>query len=477
MGKKGNIIYIVLCLVICVLPFAGMTFYRTDTTTENKTLAEFPKLKGEKGVNLDFFEELSAYFEDHFSFRQELVSADAAMMSKVFQVSNVDTVLVGTDGWLYYTDTLNDYLGQDIMNQRQAFNTVNNLRLLQQYVTGKGADFLFTVAPNKNSLYGDNMPYYASYKAGDTKNMDLIAPELAGQEIAYADLFGPFEDREETLYLKRDSHWNNKGAILAYNTIFDALMTDHERYETVEAVREEKEYGDLNKMLYPLNAQPEWNYYYQTESHWNYTSKEQDVEGAWLETQCPEGQGNLLMFRDSFGNTLLPLMAEHFEKAAFSKVTPYPVEKYMEQMKPELVLVEKVERNLDEYMTAPPIMTGPEVTLENIEEQNAKEDKTMALQESMEDTDYYVLSGEIDAGDVPEDARIYVRFTCGDTTKTYEAFTTVTETSDYGYLLYLTKEELNALGGMAQTATLKADIITGQGDSYKLAATKELTWK
>ena len=24
----------------------------------------------------------------------------------------------------------------------------------------KGVNFLFTIAPNKNSLYGDNMPYY-----------------------------------------------------------------------------------------------------------------------------------------------------------------------------------------------------------------------------------------------------------------------------------------------------------------------------
>ena len=57
---------------------------------------------------------------------------DALIQSRVFSVSNVDTVMKGTDGWLYYTDTLDDYLGTNLMNRRQVFNVANNLSLLQQ---------------------------------------------------------------------------------------------------------------------------------------------------------------------------------------------------------------------------------------------------------------------------------------------------------------------------------------------------------
>ena len=318
MKKAGNIIYIGICLIFCVLPFAGMTIYRTDTTTENKTLAAFPELKKEGSVNLEYFDELSMYFEDHFAFRQELVSADAVIQSKIFQVSNVDTVMAGTEGWLFYTDTLDDYLGQNTMTDRQIFNTVHNIALLQQYVIEKGADFLFAIAPNKNSLYEEHMPYYADYKVSSVRNIDMLKPKFAEAEISYVDLFEPFEKEEEILYLKRDSHWNNKGAVLAYDTILDSLMMEHETYETVKAVREKKEYGDLNKMLYPLTAKPEWNYYYQYDNQWSYVSDNKDVEAAWIETQCSKGKGSLLMFRDSFGNTLLPLMAAQFEKDCFS---------------------------------------------------------------------------------------------------------------------------------------------------------------
>lgn len=479
MKKTGNIIYVVVCLVFCALPFVGMTFYKTDTTTENKTLAAFPKWEKDGRWNADYFDELSAYFNDHFAFRQELVSADARIQSKVFRVSNVDTVMVGTDGWLYYTDTLDDYLGQNTMTERQVFNTVNNIRLLQRYVEEQGAEFVFTVAPNKNSLYGENMPYYADCKAGDTKNMDLLAPEFARQEIAYVDMFNVFERQNEILYLKRDSHWNNKGAILAYDTILDQLMIEHETFENVKTIREKKEYGDLNKMLYPLTAEPEWNYYPDNAKQWSYVSEEEDVEAAWIETKCEEGTGTLLMFRDSFGNTLLPLMAQQFGNAYFSKGVPYQIADYMEQYKPELVMVEKVERNMDEYMLTPPVMKGlePDIVLDDIPENVQKDAVSIHIAECMENTDYMVISGEIDTAITGEEGRIYVGVSedgTGTPTMHYEAFTVTTETSDYGYKLYLPKEEMVSLGIMTGD-TVRIDVIVRNGDTAELVGTQTVT--
>lgn len=480
MKKKGSsYIYLALCLLLCILPFAGMAVYGTDETTENRTLAKLPSAEKDGSLNTDYFEELGAYFEDHFSFRKELVTMDALIQSRVFSVSNVDTVMKGTDGWLYYTDTLDDYLGTNLMNRRQVFNVANNLSLLQQYVTGQGAAFLFTVAPNKNSLYGEHMPYYAGSCLSEEKNIDLLEPELARLGVSYADLFSAFWQTDEVLYLKRDSHWNAKGALLAYNTMFDALSMEHETYEAAEAVREKKEIGDLNRMLYPLAAEPEWNYYYQNESHWNYISEPQDVEAAWIQTECTEGEGSLLMFRDSFGNTLLPLMAERFEKSAFSKGTPYLIGRYMQECAPDLVLAEKVERNLDEFMTMPPVMQGPAADLDTSagaifgsgEADAGRIASDIRLDMAMEDADYVVLSGELSG--LEEDARIFVRLhdENGKADAAYEAFTVSTERSDYGFMLYLKKETMS---GLTAGGTITVDVLAGKEGALYMAGTTEL---
>lgn len=440
MKKTGNVVYIVICLLLCILPFIGMTFAATNTTTENKALAEFPDFWENDSWNKDFLQEMGDYFEDHFAFRPVLVTADSVIQGKVFKVSNMDSVIVGSDGWLYYTSTLNDYLGGQTLSEKGIWNAAHNLSLIQKSVENRGSGFLFTVAPNKNSLYGDNMPYYDGKKISSVKNMTLLEPRLAEWEIPYADLFAEFEREKEVLYLKRDSHWNQKGAVLAYDTMLDQLKLDHETYETVDSIRTKEEYGDLNKMIYPLPMEPEWNYAYQKEVSYEYVTDTSSVEDAWIQTKNPEGTGSLLMFRDSFGNTLLPLLADTFEDAYFSKSMPYNLEEYLDIYHPEYVIVEKVERNIDDFALEPPIMTGPEVSFEQ-NEGVAQADVSLELKESEYNTSYWEIRGVLDEG-FPVDTRVYARITQNEEMKTYEAFTISDDTTDYGYLLYIAKNQI-----------------------------------
>lgn len=435
MRRIENIIYVLVCLLVCILPFVGMAFAATDTTTENKDLAEFPILLENGSWNKQYLAKLGLYFEDHFAFRQELVMADSVIQSRVFQVSNMDSVIAGSDGWLYYASTLGDYLGEQTLSEKGIWNAVNNLSIIRRKVEDSGAEFLFTVAPNKNSLYGEHMPYYDSRKVSQVKNMTLLEEELVKREIPYADLFTEFEREKEILYLKRDSHWNRKGAILAYDTMLDYLKLDHETYETAGSIRTKEEYGDLNKMIYPLPLMPEWNYTYQKEYAYQYVTDTQSVEDVWIETENPAGTGSLLMFRDSFGNTLLPLMADTFGKAYFSKGTPYSLEQYLDSYHPEYVIVEKVERNVDDFAVEPPVMTGPEVTpVEDME--IIETDTTLEISESEYDTSYMEMKGRLDGNFLP-DTRIYIRITMDGQTKVHEAFTVSDDASDYGYILYV----------------------------------------
>ena len=98
MKKIEYILFVVLCLFFCAVPAVGMSIQKTDATTENRTLASLPEWKKDDKWNQDYFEEFGSYFEDHFAFRNAFVMADSVIQSKVFGVSNVDTVLVGKNG-------------------------------------------------------------------------------------------------------------------------------------------------------------------------------------------------------------------------------------------------------------------------------------------------------------------------------------------------------------------------------------------
>ncbi len=450
--KIAAIVYIVVVLAVCLVPFAGMTAFRTDETTENKTLAEFPELFPDGTWNRNFLSDLGTYFEDHFAFREALVDADAEIQSRIFRVSNVDTVITGENGWLYYSSTLDDYLGQNLMSERELFAAAHNLALMQQAVEQEGVVFAVAVPPNKNSLYGENMPYYDSVKVSEEKNIDGLTARLEEEGVTCVDLFALFEGQEETLYLKRDSHWNGKGALLAYREMMDTLQIPYDPLETVTAVRTKTEIGDLNTMIYPRTAEPEWNYYYNYEETWQYVTETQSVEDAWIETENPEGEGSLLMFRDSFGNTLLPLMAGSFRQAYFSKGEPYDLTTYMEEYAPSAVIVEKVERNIRDFAQMPPLMAGmetelPAQTVEEPEEEAASEE-TVSLEppsfgRSENDIRYVSLSGTLPEAET--ETRVYVRLSCGESEKVWEAFLVASDVSQNDYRLYLSADELEQL--------------------------------
>ena len=228
-------------MVMCILPFAGMAVAKTETTRENRTMAAFPSFMEEGKWNVNYLQDLGAYFEDHYAFRNLLVSVDSQIQAKLFKTSNMDTVIVGKNDWLYYTASLDNYLGQNLMSDQEVYNATYNLSIVQEYVQSRGAKFLVAVPPNKNSLYGENMPYYNQSKVSSERNYTNIIKALKSNKVAYTDLYQLFSNKKETLYLKRDSHWNEKGSLLAYNALLTDLNKEHELYETVPVLRTKTE--------------------------------------------------------------------------------------------------------------------------------------------------------------------------------------------------------------------------------------------
>lgn len=431
--KKYMIFFIAACMIICLIPSVGILFFPTTETTENKAMAEAPKMMTEDGsLNKAFFTDFDSYFTEHMALRNQMLYSDAMIQSTLFRESNVSGVICGTDGWLYYSSTLDDYLGTNVLTERQLHNLANNFRLIQDYVEAQGKDFVLLIAPNKNTLYGDNMPYYKSYVVNQDKSAVLLGAILEQQNISYLDLFQLFEEQDEVLYLKRDSHWNMKGANLAYNGIMDSLNLPHEDYSDTVPVPVKNEQGDLNRMLYSFYGEPEENYDYNLTQKYVFTSSEKDVEGRWLITENQTGTGSLLMFRDSFANTLIPFLSNEFHTVYYSKGEPNALARYMETYSPDYVVIEKVERNISNYLNNPPILTPPENQLPD-KLTIAATNTTVQVKNCMNDMNYYVFSGVLDESRVQVGSRVLVRVN----DRVYPAYLT----GENGYALYLKKAE------------------------------------
>lgn len=433
MQKRLAALFVALCLLLCAVPSVGMAFRPTTEPIGNERTTALPALKTQDGtLNLRFFPELGDWFEKHFAFRSELMTADAAIEAGVFSVSNVDSVIVGTDGWLYYASTLNDYLGRNQLTDAQIDGVFHNLGLIRDYAAENGADFLFTVAPNKNTLYPEHMPYYTRAAVSDVHNRDRLNAALAESDIAYVNLFDLFAEQNETLYLKQDSHWNNKGALLVYNEITAALGKAHPDYADVQATRKKDFEGDLAAMLYPASHAKEFNYDYGAQAA--YTTAAASVEEPFITTENPDAGGTLYMYRDSFGNSLLPFFASAYGRATFTKSFPMVLSNDLPAASADVFVMELVERNIDWLLKTPPVLSAPQRDL-TVPAQ-CGESTAVTAKICPYSSEYVEISGNLRYD--KQEGSICVALTGADgKTAAYECYAALDADGNDGYLAYV----------------------------------------
>lgn len=439
----GYGLYFALIFGICIVPLAFLQLKPGGGTTEKRAMASLPEIWTSEGFNWNYLSEIGDYFTDHFAFREDIVAIDSGVRSGIFSVSSTDDVIVGKNGWLYYTATLDDYQHKDSVSERMLFNMAHNTALMQEYTEALGKTFLFTVAPNKNTLYDENMPDRLRFRVAEKSDAARLLPWLDRENVNYADLFDLFEKEEEVLYYARDSHWNEKGAVLVYNTLLDACGKPHETYGDAEPVQKRDYLGDLELMLFPVGGRAETRLQYPIADTWRYAEGE-NVEDQLIRTENGEGEGNLLMYRDSFGNSLLPYMAQTFSQAVFSKHVPYTMSDLV-IYEPDVVIVEKVERHLPTLGTVPPLMSAP---LRESEKVCVTVKNAAATVQLSKEGSYWKFEGVADAAYMNTDSRVYVEVDDGSGPKLYEAFCVCTadtddgSTNDYGYMLYLSEVQV-----------------------------------
>lgn len=434
--KKWKLLYILIMLGLCLIPSVGMVF--TKITEPGDPEEKWPRPYTQEGWNLSWLQEAGEYFEKHFAFRKELVTASAIVQSNVFHVSADDGVISGDDGWLYYMDSLDDYAGSRLMGERELFCVAHSFAMMQEYAKDRGISFLFVPVPNKNTVYGEYMPYYYQYKASEEKNLTGLYKMLDREKVSYVNLMEPFLQTEEMIYHKRDSHWNNKGAAYAWELIMEKLKKPYLSYrgEPYE-VRCDFE-GDLDGMLFPAAVSAEEEFYYTREHVYSYTGEVESNFDPKILTWNPSETGSLVMYRDSFGNALLPFMADSFGNAYFSRSVPYPLTD-LDIYPPDVVVVERAERFLHDMAQNPPVMQAP--VRETLPQDAVMAEKTEIIPERS--GQYLVLEGMLQSKLPEEDSRIYMRLTNGNM---YEAFPVTFYDGQKkpvnGYRMYIAEEEI-----------------------------------
>lgn len=407
-----QLFFVAVIMIGLVIPFAGMSFARTDSTSENRNLAEMPEFIEDGHVNVNYLSEAGTYFEDRYAFKEILVNLDAEFNVGLFHNSVRDDVIIGTEGWLYYGPTKTDYVGIDQMTNKQLGVLAYNISLLQSYVEGRDVQFMVTIAPNKNTVYPEYMPE-RFLKSDSPHNMDRFEAYAEAAGIEYVNLAPRLckeaEKSSIDLYYLRDTHWNAYGAAIGYDELMDRANIPHREYGEDSIVYGEEE-GDLWDMLYSGDdgalIAP------QSLAIDGLTHKqlsEANPKCRQVLNNDPYASGQCLIIGDSFSEALADPMGSAFDTLTFIRLagTVEDLEKLINEFDPNLFMFERVERAVS-TMADPtcvklafPSLEAP-VDATSLTRETAEAPSIVATLESCSD-EYVRLSGHFEETSLFED--------------------------------------------------------------------------
>lgn len=315
-----------------IIFFAGMTMiclFSPDqlvSVTERRTLEQFPELTLKTIASGKFMEGFEEYAVDQFPFREAWRSLKARIVLDAFGQSDNNELYV-EDG---HISKIEYPLNEDsIRHATQVFQ-----RIYTEQLANKNCKVYYSVIPDKNYFLGEKH-LHMNYEELDS----IMREEL--DEMTYIDITGVLEIND---YYKTDSHWRQEKIVDVAEKLAEQMGSKvSSQYEICKI---EKPFYGVYHGQSALNIKPDELCYltndilesctvfdYQNEKEITIYDMEK-VEGddpyemflsgsiSLLTIQNPKAdtERELVIFRDSFGSSIAPLLAEGYSKVTLVDV-------------------------------------------------------------------------------------------------------------------------------------------------------------
>lgn len=366
--KPAHLLIILLFMTAITLPLlSGVWFSAGETSLkEKRKLAALPEFNLEKNTLERFPRQFDAYFNDHFGFRGQLIHG-YNKLNLLFHTSPSAKVLMGRNDWLFFRgdSVIDDFANTRLFNSRELETWREALERKRDRLASERINYLFVVAPNKHTVYAEMLPAGIE-KVGNTSRLDQLLSHLEKHsDLEILDLravLAETKGKYQRIYHRTDTHWNHIGASVATKAIVETLRTRFPQDELRIAADPEFRWksfpgGDLAVML-GLEQElredkpvPVWRggpcRKRITPDLGDINIKTKRPPDAF---KCAQASRRMLTIHDSFGNALIPHLAENFSESLFLRpkpsTSPDKLQQLLRHYKPDLVLEIKVERSL-----------------------------------------------------------------------------------------------------------------------------------
>jgi alginate O-acetyltransferase complex protein AlgJ len=369
-----NTLLAVLFVIVISLPLAANLAGKdgADAGAENRELATFPPIAAASTAPLQFVTGVSAWFDDHFGFRARLVRWYGESRLFVLGVSPTPSVIKGRNGWFFYADDMGveDYANAEPLTPGALANWRHAVLRARDWLRARNIAYVFVIAPDKPTIYDDQMPPTIT-RLGDLSRTDQLLTTLQDTGLALDLRPWLVEARaRERIYHQTDTHWNDRGALPAYQRIIAAVRArlpstppawTRDDFEDAERTVEGLDLAGMMglkrvmreidlalvpkrprraRVVEPAGAEP------------------MDELGRLVTEVADPSLPRAVIFRDSFASRLVPFLSEHFSRAVYVWQNDFDAN-LVEQEHPDVVIQEIVGRHLYNFIPSPELVPAP----------------------------------------------------------------------------------------------------------------------
>lgn len=296
---------------------------------ENRYLQGKPEFSLETLKNGRFTSQIADYFSDQIPLRGLFVETKAVGEMALLKSEN-DDVLAGKDGYIIAEDYYPDL--------DEARKNIKALNRFAGALPGN-IDFTVAVAGRAQDVLWSKMPSLYPAEDQTSRVFDYLDENL---EVKRTDILTPLRERAdagEYVYYRTDHHWTTLGAYYAYRAIMEEWGLEPYPLEhfTRETVSDEF-YGTTWSKAGMRWTKPDTMEYFRFEGDESYTTAidggetfngfydrsyldKKDKYSSFIGgnnarvtiTSGESGREKLVMIKDSFGHSLAPFLAEHFD--------------------------------------------------------------------------------------------------------------------------------------------------------------------
>lgn len=319
-------------LIAVIYGFSIATLATPDkefSPDENRYLQAKPKLTLETLTSGKFTSQIADYFSDQIPLRGLFVGTKAVGEMALLKSEN-DGVLAGSDGYIIAEDYY-----PDLDEARK------NIKALNRFAEAlpEDVDFTVAIAGRAQDVLWSKMPALYPAEEQTSRVFDYLDENL---EVKRTDILTPLREKAdagEYVYYRTDHHWTTLGAYYAYVELMnewgiEPYSLDHFTRETAS----EEFYGTTWSKAGMRWVKPDTIEFFRFDGDEDYTTSIDGGESfagfydrSYLEvkdkysafiggnngrvtiTNGKPGREKLVLVKDSFGHSLAPFLAAHFD--------------------------------------------------------------------------------------------------------------------------------------------------------------------